>query len=94
MRVKWLRKALQNLDDEADYVAQEDPGAAASMFEYVKAKAEALGDFPASGRPGRVVGARELVMDRYPLLIPYRVLDNELHILRVFHTSRKPPKAW
>ena len=28
MQVKWLRKALQNLDDEAEYIAQEDPAAA------------------------------------------------------------------
>lgn len=94
MRVKWLRKAIRNLDDEADYIAKENPVAAAKMFEYVMACADSLGEFPASGRPGRVPGTRELVIDRYPLLIPYRVSGNELHVLRVFHTSRKPPKGW
>lgn len=64
------------------------------MFAYVKAKVDALGDFPALGRPGRVLGTRELVIDRYPLIIPYRVVGDELQVLRVFHTSRKPPKAW
>lgn len=54
----------------------------------------ALADFPAIGRPGRVPGARELVIDRYPLIIPYRVVGNEIQVLRVFHTRRKPPKAW
>lgn len=89
MRVRWLRKAIRNLDDEATYIAQENPQAAAEMFAYVKAKVDALGDFPALGRPGRV-----LVIDRYPLIVPYRVVGDELHVLRVFHTSRKPPKAW
>ena len=28
MQVKWLSKALQNLDNEADYIVQEDPAAA------------------------------------------------------------------
>ena len=94
MQVKWLRKAIKNLDAEADYIAQENPTAAAQMFEYVKAKVEALGDFPATGRPGRVPGTRELVIDRYPYLVPYRVAGDELHVLRVFHTRRKPPKVW
>ena len=94
MRVRWLRKAIQNLNAEADYIAQENPAAAAEMFEYVKSKVDALGDFPASGRPGRVPGTRELVIDHYPYLVPYRVAGDELHVLRVFHTRRKPPKAW
>lgn len=94
MQVRWLRKAIQNLNNEAEYIAQENPTAAAEMFEYVKAKVEALGDLPATGRPGRVPGTRELVIDRYPYLVPYRVAGDELHVLRVFHTRRKPPKGW
>lgn len=94
MRVRWLRKALQNLDEQAGYIAQESPKAAAEMFAFVKAQVDALADFPAVGRPGRVPGTRELVIDRYPLLVPYRVQNDEVHVLRVFHTRRKPPKAW
>lgn len=94
MRVRWLQKAIRNLDAEADYIARENPTAAAEMFEYVKTKVDALSDFPSSGRPGRVPGTRELVVDRYPLLVPYRVAGDELHVLRVFHTRRKQPKVW
>lgn len=94
MQVRWLRKAIQNLNAEAEYITKENPTSAAEMFEYVKAKVEALGDFPATGRPGRVPGTRELVIDRYPYLVPYRVAGDELHVLRVFHTRRKPPKVW
>jgi len=94
MRVRWLRKAIKNLDAEADYVAEENATAAAEMFVYVKAKVDALGAFPATGRPGRVPNTRELVMDRYPFVVPYRVVGGELQVLRIFHTRRKPPKAW
>lgn len=94
MRLRWLRKAIANLDSEAEYIAQENPQAAAEMFAYVKAKVESLANFPASGMPGRVPGTRELVIERYPLLVPYRVVGNELHVLRVFHTRRKPPLNW
>jgi len=94
MRVRWLQKAISNLDAEADHIAQENPVAAAEMFVYVKTKVDALSDFPSSGRPGRVPGTRELIIDRYPILIPYRVTGDELHVLRVFHTRRKLPKVW
>lgn len=94
MRVRWLRAAIRSLDAEADYMAQENSVAAAEMFEYVKTRVDALGEFPATGRPGRVPGTRELVIDRYPYLVPYRVAGNELQVLRVFHTRRQPPKTW
>jgi toxin ParE1/3/4 len=94
MRVRWLQKAIKNLDVEADYIAQENSKAAADMFVYVKNKVDALSEFPSSGRPGRVPGTRELVVDRYPFVVPYRVVGDELHVLRVFHTRRKLPKTW
>lgn len=94
MRVRWLQKAIRSLDAEADYIAQENPTAATEMFVYIKSKVDALGNFPASGRPGRVPNTRELVIDRYPFVIPYRVVGDELHVLRVFHTRRKQPKVW
>ena len=28
MQIKWLRKALQNLESEAEYIAKDDPKAA------------------------------------------------------------------
>jgi toxin ParE1/3/4 len=94
MRVRWLQKAIRNLDAEADYIAEENVTAAAKMFVYVKAKVDELSNFPSLGRPGRVPGTRELVIDRYTYVVPYRVVGDELHVLRVFHTRRKPPNKW
>jgi len=72
------------LDAEADYIAQENLTAAAEMFVYIKAKVDALSEFPSSGRPGRVPGTRDLIIDQYPFVVPYRVVGDELHVLRVF----------
>lgn len=41
------------------------------------------------GRPGRVAATREGVLPNFPYIIPYRVKDQWIEILRVFHTSRK-----
>lgn len=53
---------------------------------------ERLSNFPSMGRPGRVSGARELVVSGTPYIIPYRVRDEEVEILRVFHGARKWPR--
>ena len=92
MRVKWLRRAKYELEAEFSYVAQESPDLAAKMYAYVRDRIASLENFPETGRPGRILGTRELVLDHYPYLIPYRVKDNIIEILRFFHTRRKPPK--
>ena len=94
MRVKWLRKALRNLDDEATYVAIEAPLAARLVVERVLNAVAMLVDHPGIGRPGRVPGTRELVVLRTRYIVPYRVRRESIEILRVFHTSRRPPERW
>lgn len=91
MRVKWTRTALANLDEEAAYIAQSNPQAAADIAERIEKAVQLLADFPAMGRPGRVSGTRELVVTDTPYIVPYRIRGETVHILRVFHTSRKWP---
>jgi plasmid stabilization system protein ParE len=94
MRLKWLRAALRNLDEEADHIAVEDPAAARLDVSRIHSAVTQLIDNPALGRPGRVAGTRELVVTRTRYIIPYRVRGSEIQLLRVFHTSRKPPAKW
>ena len=96
MRVKWLNKALQNLNDEATYIAQDDPVAARFVVQRVFDQVDLLADNPALGRPGRIHGTRELVIPDTRYIIPYRVRPrlDQIEILRVFHTSRKLPAHW
>ena len=48
--------------------------------------------FPESGREGRVVGTRELVVSRFPYLVVYILReDNEVIVQRVLHTSQQWP---
>jgi plasmid stabilization system protein ParE len=92
MRIRWLRKALQNLTSEADYIARDDPAAAARTAVRIFEAVEQLVMFPALGRPGRVVGTRELVVTGTPYIIPYRVRGDQVEILRVFHAARRWPE--
>lgn len=35
MQIRWLNQALQNLDDEAEYIAQDDPVAARRVVQRI-----------------------------------------------------------
>ncbi len=94
MQVKWLRTALRNLDEEAAYIAADDPQPAQLVVERVLNAVETLAAHPALGRPGRVPGTRELVVTHTRYLVPYRVRGQVVEVLRVFHTSRRPPQRW
>lgn len=94
MRVRWLKKARKSLDAAMDYIALEDPDAAQTMYNHIRGRVDELAEQPGQGRPGRVFGTRELVIEKYPYIVPYRVKSEEVQILRVFHTSRKPPQKW
>jgi addiction module RelE/StbE family toxin len=94
MRVRWLRTALRNLDEEASYIAADDPAAARLVVERVLNDVAVLVDRPQIGRPGRVPGTRELVVPKTRYIVPYRVRAETVEILRVFHTSRRLPTRW
>ncbi len=94
MRVRWLRKALRNLDEEAAYIANDDSATARIVVERVLNAVAMLAEQPDMGRPGRVPGTRELVIPRTGYIVPYRVRGDAVEILRVFHTSRRLPQRW
>ena len=51
-----------------------------------------LQTFPLSGRKGRVLGTLELVVPKLPYFVPYRIHNNTVELLRVYHTSRLVPE--
>lgn len=94
MQVKWLRRALLNLEQEAAWLVQDNPRGAAALVTEADAATCLLAQHPDMGRPGRVPGTRELVLSRFPYIIPYRVKAQRVEILRVFHTTRKWPPGF
>jgi len=92
LRLRWTKLAERDLDDIAAYIGQDSPAAAARVvLELIDQTAALLTRHAALGRAGRVLGTRELVIGGLPYIVPYRVRDNDIQILRVFHTSRRWP---
>ena len=94
MRVRWLRTALRNLDEEAAFIATDDAAAARLVVQRVLEAVAQLAEQPGLGRPGRVPGTRELVVPKTRYIVPYRVQRDTVQILRIFHTSRRLPARW
>ena len=94
MRVKWLRKALRNLDEEAAYIAADDLVAARLVVQRAISAVAQLAEQSGLGRPGRVPGTRELLVPKVRYIVPYRISGETVQFLRVFHTTRRLPEHW
>ncbi|MGH2414774.1 MAG: type II toxin-antitoxin system RelE/ParE family toxin, partial [Microcystaceae cyanobacterium] len=67
--IKWLKKALRNVEQAHDYIAKDNPAAAVRVVLKIQAAVAQLVDSPLSGRPGRVEGTRELVVLQTPYIV-------------------------
>ncbi|RPH64038.1 MAG: type II toxin-antitoxin system RelE/ParE family toxin [Burkholderiales bacterium] len=85
---------MDNLDEEAALIASEDPAAARLVVLRIVWAVAELREHPGIGGPGRLSGTRELAVPRPRYVVPYRVRGGAVEILRVFHTSRRPPGRW
>jgi toxin ParE1/3/4 len=91
MPIKWLKKALRNVQQAHDYIALDNPVAAVRVVSKIQAAVTQLENSPHIGRPGRVEGTRELVVLQTPYIVVYRVTSTTVTIIRVLHSSRKYP---
>jgi toxin ParE1/3/4 len=92
--IKWLEDAVYDLQALRHYIGQANVPAANSVVRKILDKVELLSGHPGIGRQGRVFNTRELVISDTPYIIPYRVKDMEVEILRVFHCAREWPEEF
>ncbi len=91
MKLKWTRRALNQLKQAQEYIAQDNPLAAQQVAQQIADSAKLLLRQPQMGRMGRVSGTREWVVNHTPYLLIYRVADNELQVLSVIHSKQRWP---
>lgn len=89
MKLVWYRLAQDDLLRVSAYIKEDNPKAAEKVTERLVRAVEHLKKFPNAGRRGRVPLTREIVIPEYPYIIRYRVKDEAVQILRVFHGARE-----
>jgi addiction module RelE/StbE family toxin len=89
MTVRFLRAALRDLAAIDQYIRQDNPDAANRVIAHIEAHIGQLLLFPYSGRPARPTGTRELVLPRLPYIVTYRITDDQIDILRIWHMAQR-----
>lgn len=94
MRVLWTPEALQDRSEIWDYIALDNPAAAARMDALFSQAATRLEDHPLLGKPGKIVGTRELIVhESYRLVYECSEDAQTLWVLVLMHTARLWPPA-
>ena len=94
MRIRWLEEAIHDLDALQSSIAQDNEKAAANVAMKILNAIDTLSTQPDMGRAGRVPSTRELVITGTPYIIPYRVKQNAIEILHVYHSAMQWPELF
>lgn len=89
MKLAWAGPTRADRRKIHARIAKDDPAAAIKMNELFKRRAAGLVEHPNMGRPGRVPGTRELVVQPNDILI-YDVTGD---MVRVLHAAQQWPPA-
>ncbi|HWO19336.1 MAG TPA: type II toxin-antitoxin system RelE/ParE family toxin [Kofleriaceae bacterium] len=91
MNLRLHRLAVAEIDHEVDYYESRHPGLGAELEDELDDAFSLILRFPLvaaqwRNRPDR----RVYVFDRFPFTLPYQITREEIVILALAHTSRRP----
>jgi toxin ParE1/3/4 len=91
MRLRWTAPAARDLYRIVQRIQQDSLTAADRVAETLYGGCDGLRDFPFRGRRGRIQGTRELVFPGLPYVLVYRVENQEIDVLRIYHAAQDWP---
>jgi toxin ParE1/3/4 len=91
MKLHIHRLAVVEIDHEVDYYEDRQPGLGAELESEIDAVFSLILRFPASAPQWKDRADRRVaILDRFPFIIPYQVLNDDIVVLALAHTSRRP----
>ena len=94
MIVRFSAAARLDIQSVFDFIALENPKIAARVVAAIERSTMRLAAFPLSGRVGAVETTRELVIPQLPYIAVYRVADEYVEIIAVFHAAQDKPRGF
>ncbi len=91
MRVRWTAPAAQDLYKITRYIRRDNSTAAREVAKTIYDGCESLINSPYRGRKGRIEGARELVFPGLPYIAIYRITEQVIEILHIYHGAQDRP---
>ena len=90
VKLRYTKRAVQKIDKALDYLAERSPQGAARVRERLLAVVQLLLSHPAAGHATSRSGIRRFAATPYPYLIDYRVVGDEVVIMRFRLAARRP----
>jgi toxin ParE1/3/4 len=88
MRIRWTKASAEDLEHIKNYLTENHPHFAHSTVRELYEAILSLRTSPRRGRLGREEGTRELVVSRLPYIVAYRVKDEAVEILHIYHGAQ------
>ncbi len=89
MRICWTPAAAADLQHISDYLKDHHPRYRQPTMRKLYETIRALKDTPYRGRPGREEGTREILFPPMPYVAVYRVREQSIEVLRLYHTAQR-----
>jgi toxin ParE1/3/4 len=90
VRLRVTRRAATQIEKALDHIEADSPQGANHVRERIQTLFRLLAQHPYAGQATDLPGVRRLTLSPYPYLIFYRVIDSEVIVQRMRHTSRRP----
>lgn len=91
MRVRWATPAADDLYNIVRHIQRDNLESAVNVAESLYDGCGNLRKFPHLGRKGRIAGTRELVFSGLPYIVVYRIQDQIVEIMRIYHGAQDWP---
>jgi toxin ParE1/3/4 len=92
MKVVWSPRAIRHLVALRKYIEKDSEQNAAIIAARILRAVDLLATQPEMGRPGRVLGTRELIVRDTGFIIPYRARGERLELIAIFHGRQRWPE--
>lgn len=90
MRIRYTLRARADLEEIYGYLERRTPAAAQSLKSQIERQIGSLGRFPYMAPATDEPNVRELTLSRHPYKIYYEIASDEVWILHIRHTRRRP----
>jgi toxin ParE1/3/4 len=90
MKVRYTLRAQADLDSIFTYLDALAPAGAQSVKSTIERRIALLGEFPHIAPETEAPGIHELTIIRYPYQVYYEVSGDEVWILHIRHSARRP----
>jgi len=94
MKVVLLPFAKNDLQEIRRYISKESPQSAKMVAVKIKKSLLLLSEHPHMGHPTDDDEVLEWHIPGLPYTLPYRIVGNQIQILRVFHEAQNKPNKW